>query len=239
MKNITRLKHFTRNDAALPAAYSANATLPPRDTFAGNGEILAAYDTLVRLQEAERENGRASRDKKAQAVAAAADYQMAVAEALRQGKDPAKVKNTVAQLEAESEAHAQFASDARAQASAAGVELGRLVQAQAIEHFEGAERQMQEAADTIADHVAALREAWDIWGTAWGLRSHLSQVVHRGGVNQQYRAVVIPQHVADALAVVADTLDDLDNLKAEELQLAEWRATQAAALATNARGFGG
>lgn len=234
-KTVSQLKHFIRNDEAYPAVYDPNATLPPRDLFTGNGELLAAYDTFVRLQEARRENDRAAIEKRGLAGRAAIAYKTAVAEAMRQGTDPAKVKNAEPQLMAEVAAHETFAADALLELNTAGHTLGTLMQIHGADYFEAAEQQMLEAVKGIEAHVEALREAWTTWGASWGLRFHLSQVVNRGGRNQHYQAASIPPDVAAALSTVADTLHDLDNLKAEEALLKDWRDDQAKARAANAK----
>lgn len=235
MDRMPTMKHFIRKQDLLPADYSPNAALPPRDTFAGQPQVLAAYDTFLRLREARARHLQAEQEKRDAANHAAEDYQAKVQEALRQGADPGKVKNLEPQLRAEAEAHARFAAESEAEQRDAGRQLGELVQAHGAGCFDALEAKMQQASDDITAAVAALRIAWQTWGEAWGVRQHISRIVHQGGGGQHFVGPTIPAGVATALGTVTETLDELKQLKADEQELTRWRRQEAEAQAAVAR----
>lgn len=236
MKTMRTLTYFTRNDAPHPASYSPDALLPPRDTFADHPEVLLAYDEFTRLQAAMRENASQSVTKRQAADQAERDYGSAVAKALREGSDPAKIKQDAPRLRAEAAAHDTFASDSRRELANTSARLGRAIQQTGATLFPATEAAMTDAAERIELAVAGLRDAWDEWGKAWALRLHLSNVVNSGGSLLNYRPDAIPVEVRDALTKVSATLENLDVLKRDEGLLAAWRKEQAHAKAINERG---
>lgn len=233
------LKYFTRNDAPIAAAYGSSAPLPPRSTFEEFPEVLDAYDGFTRVRDTMRDNLRQAAEKRAAAGQARDEYRTAIAEAINAGADTTKVPNHEARLLAESEAHSDTAAKAKVMVSAAGIDLGRLVQAHGADCFADAEAQMAEAEEEIRGLVQALEDASNRWGDAWSLRRHLSHVVNSGGTSNGYQSLGASRHVLDAIAALRSTLGELADLKGEEALLAEWRQTQAAAQSANERLVGG
>jgi hypothetical protein len=127
IKQAKALKNYTRNQRFNRPNVPASAALLPRETFADHPDVLDAYDTMVRLNEAITENARAAGRKSQEADQAALTYKREVADALAAGMDPANVKNLEPQLRAESKAHEQFATDAKQKATAHGYVLGDLM----------------------------------------------------------------------------------------------------------------
>lgn len=239
MKTMRTLTYFVRNEAPHAATYRPDATLPPRETFADHPDILDVYDEFVRLQEAMRSNARTSLAKRSAAQEAERTYQTDVANALRDGEDPAKVKQNAPRLYAEAKAHDGFSTDARAHLTSTGQRLGAAIQQAGASLFPASEEQMAEAARDIEAAVDTLTQLWATWGEAWGLRLHLSNVTHSGGSGLNYQASRIPPKVLEGLAAVSATLTDLATLQHDEGQINAWREEQAQARAYNERAFGG
>lgn len=236
MKQAKPMKYYSRTDRQSDYVdVKPGVALMPREIFAGHDELLAAYDEMVTLNEAVRTHQRESGKKRAEADQASLKYKADVKAALSAGKDPSKIKNTEPQLRAEAEAHARFAAESEAEQRDAGRQLGELVQAHGAGCFDALEAKMQQASDDITAAVAALRIAWQTWGEAWGVRQHISRIVHQGGGGQHFVGPTIPAGVATALGTVTETLDELKQLKADEQELTRWRRQEAEAQAAVAR----
>jgi hypothetical protein len=223
--------HYRRADSINPTVVRPQRTLPPRETFAGHPEALAAWDVMTELNERIRHHEREARKSADAAVTAAAAYRAKVRAALEDGGDVSKIKDDTARHEAASAAHLGFAREATAQATRHGMTvLGPIVAQVAPETFPAAEARMDLAAEKVRAALDTLTETWGEWATAWGVRQHLSWAHYRGGPLVPFdNKPAVPREITAALAAIDTALASLDRLKADEQELTAWRDLQAAA----------
>lgn len=233
IRNAPALKFYSRNDRLKRATVPPSTTMLPRETFDGNDELLAAYDTMTTLNAAIRDNAALAESKRREAADAETQHKIDVAAAMAAGKDPAKVNNRGAKLIAEAEAHEEYAAEARLEAARHGHVLGDLMQRHAPHAFAASESRMDAQATAVESAVAGLESAWAEWATAWEVRRRLSGLHILGGVVSGFRQGVVPAEVQTALNSLRQHLAELDALKADEAEIQRWREQDARAAAIN------
>jgi hypothetical protein len=210
--------------------------LLPRDMFADHPDILAAYDRLIALREAETGHTRTANLERDAASTATAKYKADVADALATGKDPAKIKNDTDRHAAQAEAHAQFARDAALEATRVSHHLAPMIAAVAGDLTGPSELAMEQAAKRVQGAIDGLRQEWAAWADAWKIRTILSSAALYGGVLGNYQPTgKLPADVATSLDSLTDKLRDLDRLKEDEATYRAWRAQEDAAQASQRR----
>ena len=231
IKHLTFLK---RDRGYKTPAITPGTALPPRETFKGHPDVLAAYDAYAHQITAWQDHRDAANRARAEAPAAVVTYRAELRTALAAGKPAENVTNREPVLLATAQAQDSLAEDARAAANAQGHVLARLISDVAPEVYPPAEAQIEAAALEVRAAIEGLRRAWSGWSAAWHLRGVLTTAHLYGGTLGGYRdSAPLPPDVTDALATLTAHLSDLETLRAEEGAVADWREREANAQATN------
>jgi hypothetical protein len=235
LKQATHLTFYSRSAQRRPVVINASSELLPRETFLGHPELLALYDEFQTLKERTTHYLKEARKKAADAEAARAVYKAAKATALGNGNDPEVIEDISEALDKQAEEYRGYARDATSRATRVGTALAPLMASAAPLLFAPSEAVMDDAATQVRGSLADLRRTWAVWSAAWATRRKLSELHVVGG--QQFGisgGAALPAEVTAALNVLEDHLRSIDRLQAEEIELEDWRAEQAAALKTQA-----
>jgi hypothetical protein len=242
-KSRRSLKFHYRGHKQSPAHVRTSSTLLPRDIFAGHPDTLAAYDEFTRTLESRDHHQREARRCSAEADEAAAAHRLKVRDALAKGKDASKISDKSGALKVQAEEHAQLAQRAGALAEAAGTRLGEQIAKAAPETFDHIDRALDTAAQAVREAQAQLDSAVTQWACQWQARRILSHAwLFGGGISNYDPTDVRPQELRAANIAIGELLTSLDELRADEQQILDQRAKDAAArrslaaaVASNAR----
>jgi hypothetical protein len=212
-----------------------NTRLLPRETFAGQPEVLAAYDKMSTLLDAIDKHTSEIRRLRRESDQAADVYRLKVHEAMATGADVNMLSNTSADLAIQAKEHESLLRRASGAADAHGRNLGRLIQAAAPDAFAAVEKRINTADDKVRRALPALEKSIQERDAAWQVRRILSHThLFGGGVPDYEPEHGVPNELHTAIGIIVDQLDNLERIKADEAQLAAERAKDARTDAHNA-----
>ncbi|PKQ25047.1 MAG: hypothetical protein CVT64_11945 [Actinobacteria bacterium HGW-Actinobacteria-4] len=201
------------------------APLPPRSLFKGNKELLAAYDAYVKLDEARRSHMDKATAARTAIPAASDEYRQTIAKAIAAGEETGSVIDPERELLATAQAHDKLALDAEHAATQQGYTLAALICEAAPGVFEALEQEMEQAAVKIRTAVASIDGTWHEWSAAWRLRTLLGRAHLYGGELSDFMPDAgVPAEVVAARGAIQKQLGVLDAFKAEEQEVAAFRA---------------
>jgi len=209
------------------------------EAFAGApAELVLALTEWHDLATKALEHAREQRHALDAAERAAVEYRAAITEAVSKGTDPGKIRDKAPEHKAEAEAHAAAADAARSAQVRAGITLGPLLEEHAPTLYAPCEDELSKADAELRESLATVTASWRRWSAAFALRRWLSNVATNGTVPTYHGPDNLPAEVAQALAALDTALGSLDRLKADEAQVVEHRAAEAAAAAWARREYG-
>lgn len=219
--------HTRRRKSAERTYVPVNGHLPPGEVLRAIGtpeDIVAQVQSFHDLAVKEREYARKAAAARAAAENAAAAYQREVRETIAADGDPSAVKDLTPKHKATAAAHAQFSADARAQRERLGHALGPQLEAIAPTLFDAAEAEAEKSAAVLREALAGIRATWAAYSAAFQLRVWLSRIALDGGQTAAYHGSTgLPQAVAESLDALEHQATEVDRLKADEQQVAEYR----------------
>ena len=133
-----------------------NTRLLPRDVFKGHRDVLNSYDKMAHLLKAAAHHSSEVRRLRRASEEAAEAYRLEVREALSNGKDTSKIKNTSADLAIQAKEHEALQRRAQQAAEAHGRELGEAIQAATPAVFAGVDKSLDAADAKVRRTVTAL-----------------------------------------------------------------------------------
>lgn len=218
------LTFLTRAKDKKPGSASQALNLIPRELLDNTPELADAHDQFVNTRGARNIAYRDARKYRDQAEAARRKYQQGVSEAVRNGGDPTKLTDQHDALIAKAEAAEAIGRNADGQLLRVGNQLGEAFATHAHALFPAVEENITTAASNVATALEALTNAWNEYARAWHIRRILSTAHIYGGPISNYDPNIgLPNDVAPALKVMAERLNDLDALKADETEVTRFR----------------
>jgi hypothetical protein len=218
------LTFLSRDGRYRQPSIRTGAPLPPRALFKGNKDLLAAYDSYVKLADARNSHMEKATEARVAIPAAVDKYRQAVTVAIAAGEETGTVANPETELIAKAQAHDNLALEAECAATQQGYTLAALISDAAPGLFDAVEQDMEQAATKIRSALASMDAAWLEWSTAWLSRQTLGRSHLYGGELNDFAPVVEPpREVTAARDALSKHLAVLDTLKAEEREVLAFR----------------